>query len=881
MTISVYDTIMPAEPVEVYDDHGLTVEDWIRAKTPSYRRGEVQPLSCSINGAIVKPLDWHDAWISEKDNVEFRVVPRGDALDFVFPFWAGTVNVAVNQAFSYLLPDIPGQGGQGQRGSQLEPADARANTARLGQAVPELFGRYIRYPDYLNQPRKYYKDTRTQVLNLMLSVGVGEYIINDSEVLIGETPISEIQGASYTIFQPGVSVSGVENHENWFSAPEVGSTSSSAGIRLKGVTYDERTYFGGGTASGDTIVGINVGELWTVGISGQIKMDQPVTVVDGGASADIFQGNFQHLDAGITVNVESNVNVNGTYVVSTINGAKTEITLETTGGDPVEDATAGSGTISIDKAGTKYVVLDIFGDFQIDVQRILSGGGNDPDWDGNLPQDSLSLSIIWDANTFTANRAGPFFACPEGETTDTIEVDIFASQGLGVIDGESIDPRSRTIRIEWRESGALSWNSQSETVSGNTRDQLGWTFTVNLPSKIRPEVRVSRVGGEDVSVTSLDRLEFTALRSKLETVTSYPDVTTMAVTIEGSDEISAQSNNRINLIAHRKLPVISGGSLTSPTQTRAISAAAAYVAKSLGYEDDQIDLDRLEQLEDIWTPRGDYFDYVFSDGTAKAAIDTILRAGFAEMTLQEGVITPVRDQVRTTLEQGYSPENMTGPLQRQFQAKQVDEPDGVEVEYIDGSTWTTETVNCFLSGDQGIKLDKVKIDGVTDRTRAWRIGMRRRRAQRYRRWTYSFNTELDALNSQYLSYVPLLDDIPGYGKVAILESISSDRITVSEPLEFEAGKTHVIAYREADGTTVGPFTANQGPDQYTVLVSIPQPWPSVLPSNQEPTHVYFGTTERWNFPALITEITPNGPLSASVAAVNYDERVYSDDNNAP
>jgi hypothetical protein len=355
----------------------------------------------------------------------------------------------------------------------------------------------------------------------------------------------------------------------------------------------------------------------------------------------------------------------------------------------------------------------------------------------------------------------------------------------------------------------------------------------------------------------------------------------MAVTIEGSDEISAQSNNRINLIAHRKLPVISGGSLTAPTQTRAISSAAAYVAKSLGYDDDQIDLDRLEQLEDIWTPRGDYFDYVFSDGTAKAAIDKILRAGFAEMTLQEGVITPVRDQARTTFEQGYSPENMTAPLQRQFQAKQVDEPDGVEVEYMDGSTWTTETVNCFLPGDQGIKLDKVKVDGVTDRTRAWRIGMRRRRAQRYRRWTYSFNTELDALNSQYLSYVPLLDDIPGYGKVCILRGIQSDRITVSEPVEFESGKTHVIAYRAEDGSAVGPFTATEGPDQYTILVSIPEPWPAVMPSDREPTHVYFGTTDRWNFPALITEISPDGALSVSVTAVNYDERVYSDDNNAP
>jgi len=882
MTISVYSSIMPGEPEEVYRDHGMSVEDWVKSRTPDYKRSSVQPISCSVNGAIVKPMDWCDVVIRESDNVEFRVVPYGDTLNVIFPFWAGSINVAIQAGFNYLLPDIPGQQGQGNQGAQLSPSDARANTARLGQAVPEGMGLYIRYPDYLNQPRRYYADTTTQVLRLLLSVGKGSYEINSDKVRIGETAFSELSGASYQIHEPGADLSGIPHHENWFASPEVGSTTSAAGIRLKGVTYDERTYFGSGSASGDTITGITVGSLWTPGITGAITMTQSITVVDGGgAVGDVFQGNFQHLVAGLTVNVESDVNVNGTYVITTINAGKTEITLETTGGTPVTDATAGSGSMSIDKAGTQYLLLDAFGGFSIDVERRLTSNAVDPDWTGNLPNTSLTLEIIWNAATFTANRAGPFVACPEGETTDKFEVDIFAPQGLGVVDGESINSRSRTIEIEWREVGDLGWNSQTETVSGSTRDQLGFTFTVNLPSAIRPEVRIGRLGAEDVSVTSLDRLEVTALRSKLPTVTSYDDITTMSVTITGSDEISSQSNNRINLEGLRKLPEISGGAFTAETATRKISAAAAYVAKSLGYDDDQIDLDELERYENIWTPRGDTFDYVFSDTTAKSAIDTILRAGFAEMTLDRGIITPVRDEPRTTFEQGYSPENMTGNLQRTFQAKQVDEPDGVEVEYTKADTWTTETVRCYLPGDQGIKLDKIKLDGVTDETRAWRIGMRRRRSQRYRRWTYDFRTELDALNSSYLSYVPLLDDIPGYGKVCILEGIQADRITVSEPVEFEAGKTHVVAYRDENGDTVGPYTATQGPDEYTILVSIPQPWPAVLPSNREPTHIYFGTTDRWHFPALITEINPNGPLEVSVSATNYDERVYADDDNSP
>ncbi|MFT7337640.1 MAG: hypothetical protein ACI92B_000962 [Marinobacter maritimus] len=888
MTINVYQSIMPGEPDEIYHDHGITVGQWLTSMTPNYQPGETQPVSCAINGTIIPPGDWGWRVIGETDVVEFRVVPHGgigDAIGFALPFWGGSV-AAANAAIKYITPDIPGQRGQGSQGSSLDPAEAKANVARLGEGVPEVFGRYIRYPDYLNQPRTFYQGKTTQVIRLFLSVGAGRYVIDDSNVKIGETPFNDVNGASYEIFEPGQDVSGSPNHENWFPSSEVGATTGGAGIRLKGVTFDQRTYAGSATGSGSTLSGISVGEFWEAGNEGVISFTQSITVIDGGMSPppetqlpDIFSGAFQHLAAGMTVNISSDVGINGTYVVSTISGGGNWITLETTGGSEVIGTTPGNGSMSIDKAGTKYRLLTK-SSTAITVERILTSGAADPDWSA-LPSATMQTEIEWEVSTFTGIKSGPYTACPSGETTTEVEIDIFCPQGLGSVDGERINARSRTISIQWREVGGVTWNEQTVTVSGATRDQLGFTFPISLESAQRPEFRVGRIGGEDVSVTSLDRIEWTALRAKLPTVTSYPGITTMAVTIVGADDIASQSNNRINLIPTRILPNISGGAFTAEVESRRISSAAAYVAKSLGYADDQIDLDALEQLEAIWTPRGDAFDYVISNGTAKDAIDMILRAGFAEMTLDTGVIKPVRDQIRTKLEDGYSPENMTAPLTRSFEARQVDESDGVEVEYTDAETWTTETVLCLLPGDQQIKLDKIKINGVTDRTRAWRIGMRRRRAQKYRRWSYSFSTELDALNSEYLSCVPLLDDVPGYGQVAILEAISADMITVSEPMEFEPGKKHVVAYRAEDGETIGPFPCTQGPNAHTLLVSIPKPWPAALPADREPIHIYFGTTERWSFPALIADISPQGPASVSVEAVNYDARVYADDDSAP
>ncbi len=361
----------------------------------------------------------------------------------------------------------------------------------------------------------------------------------------------------------------------------------------------------------------------------------------------------------------------------------------------------------------------------------------------------------------------------------------------------------------------------------------------------------------------------------------------MSVRLRSGGKLAAQSENQINVLATRKLPTLQlDGTWGAAVATRDISAFLRYIATTIGYTDDNLDMDELQRLHAIWTSRGELVDYVFDLTTVKEAMNTVLAAGMSEFTIADGLIRPVRDDVRTTFEsgQGYSPQNMTAPLQRQFRAHRQDDNDGIEVEYTDANTWTRQTVVCALPGSQRLKLRKMKLDGVTDRTIAWRIGMREARRIRYQLWQYSFETEMDALNSEYLSYVPLLDDIPGYGQSAILQAIGPTTggalLHVSEPLHWEEGADHVVAYRRPDGTVAGPWSATPGPDDHSLIANIPQPWPTVT-LKHEPPHIYFGTTERWCFPALITEIKPSGTDKVPVSAVNYDSRIYADDNNAP
>ena len=254
------------------------------------------------------------------------------------------------------------------------------------------------------------------------------------------------------------------------------------------------------------------------------------------------------------------------------------------------------------------------------------------------------------------------------------------------------------------------------------------------------------------------------------------------------------------------------------------------------------------------------------------------------MTIDNGQIRPVRDQPRSVYEHLYTPQNMTGALRRQVVAYNPDDYDGVDVEYTDATSWQQEVVECRLPGDIGARVQKLKLEGVTDRTRAWRIGMRQRRELAYRRKNYTFQTEWDALNSRYLSYCALADDIPGYGQSSLLLAVETDLsgtvLRTSEPLALVDGAAHVVALRRPDGTLSGPHAVVDAGDHWVRIAGSLDFEPITAEGPEEPTHVLHGTLERWSYPVLITSITPAGDR-VDVTAANYDSRVYLDDDNAP
>lgn len=877
MTIRIYPGQIPSKPIEEHEYSG-NLGAWFDACEVEFRGLEVQPILLYVNDVEISSDLWDETEVLSSDNVDIRPNPRGGVFKLVgsvFKFF-----------FGWLMPKGAGASNRTDtgRGRQLQSAEGKANTAKLNQAVPEQFGYFKRYPEYLVQPRRRFSGPREQMLDLLLCLGPGEY--HDPQIYVGNTPISTLAGATYQIHQPGANLSGVEAAQNWYSAPEVGGTSAgTAGLDLTAIAdTDVNPSASSYTFDGPAITATsNFPDSWAPGLTVMsLYVMQSVTVAsvpDGeSGNRNTFTANWQEIAPTVGLQLNASGALTGTVRVDSVSG--NTITLSRPGSEgwePVRNIAVGDRDISLSRIGRTYTLQSMSGST---ITLGLTGGGS---WAGFAPQTTAASRVIWavQPDTVLGETAGPFVICPASEKSNQYEIDLFFPQGLYSMN-DAGDLVNRTVRvlIQWRDfdSGG-AWSSTTKTYTQRTLDQIGFTEVINTGSAIRGQFRVSRLGARTTSSRAQDVVQWYGARSRLATRTVYPDWTTISLRIRGLGQISANSENQIQVTSTRKLPT-----LTSPTPvpTRSISAAVMYIARSVGYSDSNIDLATLAQLENsTWTPRGETQDFVYDETTAKSAIESVLMSGMAEMTVDDGLITVVREGPRTVFEQDYSAQNMTGELERTFTATRPDDNDGVEVEYQDENDgWSTKTVRCLLPGSIGIKTEKIKLNGVTSRTRAWRIGMRRAGEQRYRRWQYTFGTELDLLNSSYKGYVALCPDIPGMGQSALAYEYSSGVLKVSEPMDW-SGSNHIVAIGQPDGSIAGPYPCTRGATDYDLVCTIPSGKMPSISLDSELPRVLFGTSDRWVFPALITKITPNNSNQVKATAVNYDSRVYEYDDATP
>lgn len=232
MTIKIYPSALDGKPIETHEiESPISVIDWFKSNIRGFDLSSPisNSLSVSVNGKRLSIDKWMLV-IEPEDDVKIIIEPKGTEAIAIANL---VISIVAAVAAYVFAPSAPKN--RSMQGKELGMPDLSANEVRYGDAVPEIAGSPIHYPDYLSPPRRWFVDKRTQKIEMLLCVGMGSFDYSLDNVWIGDTPAQSIYNiVDVNIYPPGASLSLDPAAQHWHSCPEVGVTSvAGAGIALK------------------------------------------------------------------------------------------------------------------------------------------------------------------------------------------------------------------------------------------------------------------------------------------------------------------------------------------------------------------------------------------------------------------------------------------------------------------------------------------------------------------------------------------------------------------------------------------------------------------------------------------------------------------------
>ena len=521
---------------------------------------------------------------------------------------------------------------------------------------------------------------------------------------------------------------------------------------------------------------------------------------------------------------------------------------------------------------------------------------------------------------------GPFVACPIGDETSHIEVDLVFPRGIyrtGKDGGlkeitVSVEIEARLIDDDGNPLGPFFFLFDTD-FPGTTTTPQRKTLTVDV-SEGRYEVRARRTDTPfDTTVhkgrTVGDQIVWEGLRSSLAGVEpDFGDVTLMAVKIKATNNLNARTREKFNVIATRKLRVRDSATEAQESDVDSAGFTESIVSRSIVWAfvdvfrstyggkitDEFFDWDTLEELDAFYEARGEHFDWTFRDAiTVWEAAKTIARAGRAVPLLSGSLITMRRDgplEIPVTM---FSPDNIIkGSFQWDVKLWEPNEADSILIEYTEPETgYKQENVLCILPGDDsdaGGNSKDLRLPGVQDRDHAYREGLFILASERYLRENVTFETGMEGHIPSFGDLIAVSHDVPRWGQsgyiLAVERQSPGDSILlyVSEPLSFDedsSGSDYVVMLRDKSSTMLGPFNAQATDDPKVIEVTIDEGSEEIdflLDGRSEPMLFLFGVSGRVTEYLKVVKVEPQGGERVRITAVNENPTIHSfDDLTAP
>lgn len=934
-----------------------------------------QPTICRFNDGLILRKDWPKVTIGENDIVNFIPIAgtsglsggggtqkspgRFAAFAALFLITAGvglaTGGLAAGLVFavgSYLIntlipppkPTDPSKGwgatNKNQAPSPTYTLNAQGNVARIGQAIPVVYGRHLIYPDFAAEPYQEFKDNE-QDLYQLFCIGQGYYDVED--LRIEDTPVSYFPEITWRVVNPGEALEIIR--------PDVISCAEVAGQELKGINdlkENETGWIGPFTLNPATTKtdNIQIDIIWPSGLFLSDSSGNPSNLTTAweirvraiNDSGTVIEGPGIASARGritFTANPSNGhtVTLNGvawSFVVAapagnqTLIGADLAATLTQLAIDlnnavnpslatATYSATATDLVIVHDAVGTSGSSFTLAASNGKVSHATLIGG-----WTG------ARGSIHFAANpttgkTITLNGVTWSFvaAAPAGNQT-LIGANLAATLTQLAIDlNNSVDPAltvatytvvNSDLIITHDTPGlagqAYTLAATAGTTNGAKLKDGAWstigleTYTDDDMTPIRKtytypvvegrfQIQGRRTNNKSNSAFAQDALHWGGARAYLTTAVDFSGLTFIEVKARATNNLSQRTSRQFNAIVTRKLPIWDGQNWSEPQPTRSIAWALADICRApygAKLAQSKYDLEWLKNHDPIWEARGDHFDGVFdSVGTVWDALDRVALVGRAKPYEQGGMIRFFRHAPGAIVTAMFTARNIKkGSFNIDYMMPDEDTPDVITGEFFSSETWKPDSVTVSLPDSIAETPARMSFFGITDKQHLYRETWYRANVNRFERIGPSFSTEFEGLLLTYGDLIsvthPLIKKNASSGEIIDYDE-AAGILTTSEPVTFTPNQDFRIALRRRDGTLAAPLLVAPGQTAYTVHLLEPIDLNDIeiyTGDQAERTHYAFGPSYDYSRICRVQGIKIHSRTDVMVYTKVEDPRVHLD-----
>lgn len=786
-----------------------------------------------INGQEVDPLmDARlDAHPSPSDVVILTRRPAGGG-GLIGQITGGLLGPKVAQTVVGWLvptPDVPqvanyeNAGTAVSKNSPNNSLTAQANVARAYQAIPDVYGYRRVWPDLIQPSTVEYIDHIKYVTEWMC-VSRGKGTITD--VQYADTSIFNIAGATYQVFEP---------------QPSVGYPESSTTLLTDVLEAFESPE-------------VNGQELDYPGEVGPIVRTGSFNAVSGATSFTITVPDGSTLD-----NVKA-LAPSGTAVVQFSYGPGPTAFNQTC---TLTGFTTSGGLVTFTFTSTA--------------------------WGANESGSGIAFSI--NPNLVAEQVLGPYtLAVP----CSRIHWNIVFPRGLkGTVQ----------IRATWwkvndgGEEIVGTRETRVDTFAADTFDQRFYTLKATpAAGQGKYRAQFSRVTAQvDANGSDIAKLE-EVYAVRYYATKSLPGVTIIKVTTKATEQATGYSERKFNVRWNRYVRNL-GSDVLGPS--RNFGRIMAHIWTLSGNPITGIDVDKLSEInaefgEDSALLR---FDGSFDDADLSLGERLQIVANHARCTVwRDGLRwTVTRDQAKPYPEMQFDYRNLAanGESAISYSANLPASYDGIELEYVKEDTQATKAY-VRLSVSSGAVVagssrnpKKIRLSGCTTMAQAENRAQMEARRLLYQRTTVSDTALSDAAALGLGALVRWVDPADFGGEEGLqageVIGIDGDIIATSEPMEWSGEATGRIIFTGADGQYLGaPVECYPAAGGRVELASVPGGLYVADGARQCGSRYAFApglTAAEVESQGLytLTEATPGGDGTVSIALAQYDPRIYEAD----